>query len=336
MGKNNNLHDFLVDVADAIREKKGTSEPINPQEFSNEIKNLPSGASPFAVDFGEEISSGNAAYINALQEDIDYYNEVKARLASGVYSQTIWNDKEFRRRIAWIPTEMLTEYGLQKIGNCSNLKIYPYDKLYSGLYSNMLYVKSLLSLKADASEVTRLGFFLYGGYVGDIELSFDSLTKIEMYSFLYLISNRIVLDFPQVTTIYAQNFYWISECKYMSVNLPKLEKLPSNNFRELNDLEELHLNIPKVTSQSYSVYNNTNLRICHLKGMQCSFYIGSNVLEIESVKYMLDNCQQREDGASYTLTLHANVKAAFLAKCDEDAEYAASLAAANAKGLTIA
>ena len=43
MSKENNLTDFLTDVADAIREKKGTSELINPQDFSEEIKNLPSG-----------------------------------------------------------------------------------------------------------------------------------------------------------------------------------------------------------------------------------------------------------------------------------------------------
>lgn len=335
MGKNNNLHDFLVDVADAIREKKGTSEPINPQEFSNEIKGIESG-SPFAVDFGEEIASGNAAYLNALQEDIDYYNEVKAMLASGVATKTIWNDKEFRRRIAWIPTEMMTEYGLSHICDCSNLRVYPYDKLISGLYSAMPYMKSLFSLKADASEVTRLGFFLYSGYVGDIELRFDSLTKIEIKAFTYFIADRIVLDFPQVTTISNDNFFYVSGCRYADINLPKLEKFPGGNFREWNQLEELHINIPKVTSQSYSVYNNTKLRVCHLKGMQCSFNIGSSLLEIESVKYMLDNCQAREDGASYTLSLRANVKASFLAKCDEDAEYAASLAVANAKGLTLA
>ena len=43
MAKNDNLKDFLTDVADAIREKKGTEDLINPQNFSDEIRNLPSG-----------------------------------------------------------------------------------------------------------------------------------------------------------------------------------------------------------------------------------------------------------------------------------------------------
>ena len=38
MAKTDNLTDFLVDVADAIREKKGTTDPINPQNFSDEIR----------------------------------------------------------------------------------------------------------------------------------------------------------------------------------------------------------------------------------------------------------------------------------------------------------
>ena len=43
MAKNDNLKDFLTDVADAIREKKGTTDKINPQDFSSEIASIQSG-----------------------------------------------------------------------------------------------------------------------------------------------------------------------------------------------------------------------------------------------------------------------------------------------------
>lgn len=43
MGKANNLGDFMTDLADAIREKTGESSPINPQEFSQKIKDLKTG-----------------------------------------------------------------------------------------------------------------------------------------------------------------------------------------------------------------------------------------------------------------------------------------------------
>lgn len=44
MAKTDNLTDFLTDVADAIREKKGTSEPINPQDFASEIASIEGGS----------------------------------------------------------------------------------------------------------------------------------------------------------------------------------------------------------------------------------------------------------------------------------------------------
>ena len=42
MSKENNLKDFLTDVADAIREKKGTTDLISPLDFSEEIKGIKS------------------------------------------------------------------------------------------------------------------------------------------------------------------------------------------------------------------------------------------------------------------------------------------------------
>lgn len=43
MGKANNLGDFMTDLADAIREKTGITEALNPQEFSDTIKGISTG-----------------------------------------------------------------------------------------------------------------------------------------------------------------------------------------------------------------------------------------------------------------------------------------------------
>ena len=42
MAKDNNLQDFLMDIANAIREKTGTKNFINPQDFSTKIKKMES------------------------------------------------------------------------------------------------------------------------------------------------------------------------------------------------------------------------------------------------------------------------------------------------------
>lgn len=51
MAKNNNLTDFLTDVADSIRKKKGSTGLINPQDFSAEIESIQSVVEKSDVTF---------------------------------------------------------------------------------------------------------------------------------------------------------------------------------------------------------------------------------------------------------------------------------------------
>lgn len=51
MAKNDNLSDFMTDIADAIRAKKGTSEPINAQDFSSEIANIETGGGGGSMEY---------------------------------------------------------------------------------------------------------------------------------------------------------------------------------------------------------------------------------------------------------------------------------------------
>lgn len=46
MAKNNNLQDFLTDVANSIRTKTGTTEQINAQDFSSKIESIETGITP--------------------------------------------------------------------------------------------------------------------------------------------------------------------------------------------------------------------------------------------------------------------------------------------------
>lgn len=61
MAKTDNLTDFLTDIADAIREKKGTTESINPQDFSSEIASIESG--------GGAVVSASVSDVNFLDYD---------------------------------------------------------------------------------------------------------------------------------------------------------------------------------------------------------------------------------------------------------------------------
>lgn len=61
MAKTDNLTDFLTDLADAIREKKGITEAINPQDFSGEIASIESG--------GGAVVSASISDVNFLDYD---------------------------------------------------------------------------------------------------------------------------------------------------------------------------------------------------------------------------------------------------------------------------
>lgn len=72
MSKENNLTDFLTDVADAIRYSASTSVPINPQNFSDEIKKLKFGTNAVSLTSENTISGDD---LNNIQEKQRYLLE---------------------------------------------------------------------------------------------------------------------------------------------------------------------------------------------------------------------------------------------------------------------
>lgn len=84
MAKDNNLTDFLSDLANAIREKKGTTEPINPQDFASEITS---------------IETGGGMVADAPINDVNFYDYDGTRLYS--YS---WDEIESMTELPPLPS----------------------------------------------------------------------------------------------------------------------------------------------------------------------------------------------------------------------------------------
>ena len=66
MSKTDNLHDFLKDLADTIRQKTGVSESLNPQQFSDKIKQIRGSEEESVTEYYYEVLpnlSGDAVYV---------------------------------------------------------------------------------------------------------------------------------------------------------------------------------------------------------------------------------------------------------------------------------
>ena len=67
MARTDTLPNFLTDVADAIREKKGTEETIQASDFDTEIANLPSGGADISEYFDTSVAGGNTSDFGFLK-----------------------------------------------------------------------------------------------------------------------------------------------------------------------------------------------------------------------------------------------------------------------------
>lgn len=73
MAKNNNLNDFLKDLADGIRDKKGTTALINAQNFRSEIASIETGITPTgSIDI---TSNGTVDVTNYASANVNVANQ---------------------------------------------------------------------------------------------------------------------------------------------------------------------------------------------------------------------------------------------------------------------
>ena len=170
MAKNNSLTDFLADIANAIRAKKGTKDPINAQNFATEISTIEggagSGSTPVRPTYTGHADAEGLRAIGWTDEDIAYYQE------NGVN----WNEEDDQYHLVSDDNKAL--YGVLTASNISSYKdrIVYLPKIDTSSVTNMSYMfsncYSLTSIPAlDTSNVTHMSYMFYYCY---------SLTSIPM------------------------------------------------------------------------------------------------------------------------------------------------------------
>lgn len=288
MAKNDNLKDFLTDVADAIREKKGTEDLINPQDFSDEIKNLPSGGGNGCT--GHADAEGLKA-IGWDDEDIAYYQKYGVN----------WNaeDDEYHK----VSDDNKALYGVLTADNIQDYKdriVYLPKIDTSGLkdmYSMFKDCKAMVTIPMiDTSNVINMTSIFRECYSLVTIPPLDT-SKVESMSMMFM-GCHALRTIPPLETSKAstpQMFY----NTYCILSIPSLDIKKGNH--------------------SSMFLNNYRLERVKLKNLNKSLSLQATLLRKESLLYIINN-EVATSAITITLLSYAYSRLA------EDADVVAALA----------
>lgn len=178
----NNLHEYLQDVANAIMEKKGSQEPINAQNFAEEIKNLPSGG-----DIDALVARTITEYENDVIESIGkyvFYNCTKMTRVETPNVKTI-HDQAFSYCTA------LSSIDFPYVENVALQAFYECHSLASVNAPNLLYLKGQVFRTCKALK----------------RLELNNCTNIGSMCFFMSGLTTLILGAPTVCTLANTNVF---------------------------------------------------------------------------------------------------------------------------------
>lgn len=251
MAKNDNLKDFLTDVADAIREKKGSTDKINPQDFSNEIASIEGGGDIWGFDeLGYTPQNTSFDKFNSLtkQLELDYNSgKISTFTNKGIVLAPNINTSDKTSisslfdgcsyMIAYLPLDTHNVesmaatfrrcYALGKINDMNTSKV----TTMLNIFNNCLNIRSIPNT-ITTENVTDLGGFIYMcPLIEEIhELDTRKVTSFQN-SFTGCTSLRIIphLDFDSITNM-TTPFSDCTKLVFMSIHNVGKSSLESYNF----------------------------------------------------------------------------------------------------------
>lgn len=283
MAKNNNLQDFLKDTADAIRTKTGTTAPINAQDFSTKILQIPSGGENSLKNLLDATKSANYLFYEYQGTSVNGLIQYNDTENVENMSRTFYSSK-----VVKVP-ELST----------SKVKDFSYAFAYSSInefpnwnFSNAESIGYLLSqcksLNTDIviNNLSKLsGDYCLAGIcqqnavksVTLNDLNPDTVYNLDNAFFdngwLESVSLNTTTGVPIKVKSMSQTFHYcnrlktlplmdLTQCKYFSVlNCSTLESIPAY---DLSNITSININ---------AVYN---LKEFHATGMKVSFNISSS------------------------------------------------------------
>lgn len=225
------LPELMRDIASAIRTKKGTTSPINPQDFAREIESI-KGGSGYTVD---DIASG------LVSGDLHFSTD-----AIGAYS--FYNDEG----ITSVDAPNVTTIGTYAFYNISNItSIYAPNVTTIGNYA------------FTAPKVAQLNFPLLTSIGSNCFTNCPSIKSIKLPQlgavgascFGYIGASRLVL--PKATSVGNSALTNSKSLKY--VDLPKCTAIVNYGLRNNSLLETLILRSETMCTLSNYALNSTKI-----------------------------------------------------------------------------
>lgn len=333
-----NIVELLTDVADAIREKKGSQDKINAQNFADEIKNLPSGSAPRYT--GHADVEGLKA-IGWDDDDIAYYQQYGVN----------WNEEDDQYHLVSDDNKAL--YGVL---TASNYKSYSSRIVYmpkiDGIGSGSMAFNNFQALVALPLKLqgSTTFFYCFNGCKSLAccpPLDFSSTTNCdEMFSGTTTLQYIPTLSLIKATSIssmfnssnykgsvniYAPNVITVGNLfrgctSISSINLHvKVAPFDETSFHGNYSLRELHITADSVTLIGEYVFSNAiSLSRPYIQSLASSVsFAFSPLIEKDALLYIINNAIPPTEGI--TIKLH---KSAF-ERLGNDADIVAAIEGKN-------
>lgn len=242
MARTDNLRNYLTDIANAIKEKKGNKAPILASNFDTEIKNLQSGSSGGSNNiFTGSFDKAGLKAIGWTSEEIDYYN------ANGVQWFEEQNDLFKLTDEELLGDESKNTRFLPK-NSSKNIftgykELMAIPKLDTSLMSDMTSMfhgcKSLVIIPyIDTSNVTNMKNMFYGS---DSLLTIPLLNTKNVTNMYFMFHSCAALKLiPNLDTSKVTNMY------YMFYGCSSLKTIPQLDVSNVTTINSIFQNCSKL------------------------------------------------------------------------------------------
>ena len=334
-----NIVELLTDVADAIREKKGSTEPINAQNFAEEIRSIEGGGGSKwtghadaeglrAIGWDDEdIAYYQEHGVNWNEED-DQYHKVSEdnKALYGVLNAN--NISSYKARIVYLPKiDTSAVKSLYNVFNgCPSLVAIPKLDTRNVTNMNIMFFScySLVTIPPlDTQNVTNMSGMFNGCSALVTIPQLDTRNVINMSSMFNNCTSLISI--PQLDTQNVTNMSGMFNGCSALVTIPQLDtqKVTDVNrmFQSARSLKNVVLDVSANNDTTQMFAQAFGLAHLNLKGIKTSLSLNSSaLLSKESLLYIINN-EAATEPITITLASYTYTRLA------EDADVVAALAA---------